>query len=258
MKRCTCTLPVTGVTGVTGVTATLMAGVVTLAFMLAFPAGAAAQAQPSWLDLPPVRWNAPGAPVPAAAPPNVPPQAQCVAGERPPQTGDESQLVAAGWRLLQAWPLRQATVVLEGRAVPAGVLLATAGYDGMCRPYNFNAFVFVAGQFAGTFAPAPMVSRTDGVLAGAPSALPAGHFQADFTRYAPTDPLCCPSLGHTRVTYALERLPAGWVLAPESIRPALALPATGGHSLPLRSLTGLAACAIAVGVGLGYSRHSRA
>jgi hypothetical protein len=40
----------------------------------------------------------------------------------------------------------------------------TAGYDGMCRPRQYQDFVFVGSVFAGTLSPQPMDSRTDGAL----------------------------------------------------------------------------------------------
>jgi hypothetical protein len=39
-----------------------------------------------------------------------------------------------------------------------------AGTDGMCRPEQFQEFLFVKGAFAGTISPAPMDSRSDGAV----------------------------------------------------------------------------------------------
>ena len=61
-----------------------------------------------------------------------------------------------------------------------------------------------------------MASRADGVLREAPTVLHGGRLEATFTRYAPADPLCCPSQPATRVSYQLIRQPAGWVLLPEA------------------------------------------
>jgi heat shock protein HslJ len=72
------------------------------------------------------------------------------------------------------------------------VVLGRSGVDGMCRPLGFQAFVFVGGRFAGTLAPHPMTSRTDGA-AQLPQLWSADAIAVTFSRYAGTDPLCCPS-----------------------------------------------------------------
>ena len=41
------------------------------------------------------------------------------------------------------------------------ILGGMRGGDGMCRPLNYNVFVFVRGQFAGALSPASMDSRLD-------------------------------------------------------------------------------------------------
>jgi hypothetical protein len=161
-----------------------------------------------WLDLPPNNWNTPGGPIPAAqpAPTTLP---ACSNNERPPTTPEESQLAAQGWKLETYW---------SAIGTPAErVLLATTGYDGMCRPWQFNAFVFADGQFAGTLAPDPMLSRVDGVLVDSPVIRADGSLEAEFIRYAPSDPLCCPSLGRTQVLYALQFVAGGPVVAPLQI-----------------------------------------
>jgi hypothetical protein len=103
------------------------------------------------------------------------------------------QVAQAGWRLEAFWPTQ--------RAGNVALVMALSGYDGMCRPWGFNGFVFVGGRFAGTISPVNMDSREDGVLTGANVPTPAGDgsLEASFARYAPTDPLCCPSKGATRV-----------------------------------------------------------
>src|SRR6266542_5375897 len=137
-------------------------------------------------------------------------------------------LPISGWRLIDAWPARRVSVSYGARSVSVTLVMATAFYDGMCRPWQFNAFVFVEGRLAGTVSPVPMDSRTDGVLSGQPAVLHGGRLEAAFTRYAPSDPLCCPSRGTTRVSYQLTRQPAGWVVLSEAAAPAaLRLPATG-------------------------------
>jgi hypothetical protein len=69
----------------------------------------------------------------------------------------------------------------------------------MCRPRQFQGFVFVRGTFAGTLSPRTMDSRTDGALARV--SLESGRrLIAEYNRYAAADPLCCPS-GTTSVVF---------------------------------------------------------
>jgi LPXTG-motif cell wall-anchored protein len=91
-----------------------------------------------------------------------------------------------------------------------------------------------------------MNSRSDGAMANdevAPLITVASgeRVEASFVRYAPTDPLCCPSRGRTRVTYQIQRDAGGPVLTPIALTadPAAAMPSrlpqTGvpGATLPL-------------------------
>ena len=94
--------------------------------------------------------------------------------------------------------------------------MATASADGMCRPDGFQAFVFVNGAFAGTIAPHPMDSRTDGSLSGFGVTLfNAQGLSASFERYGENDPLCCPH-ATTTVDYKLESKNGHAVLVPTS------------------------------------------
>lgn len=47
---------------------------------------------------------------------------------------------------------------------PTKVVTAMSGFDGMCRPLGYQAFVCWEGRYAGTLSPAAMNSRTDGML----------------------------------------------------------------------------------------------
>jgi hypothetical protein len=131
------------------------------------------------------------------------------------------------------------------RAGDLALVTATAGYDGMCRPWGFQLFAFAGGRFAGTISPEPMSSREDGVLFGTPSLAPDGRVTAEFTRYLPTDPLCCPTGGRSAVTYRL----VGGVLTVETVmRAPTQLPRTGGWpgSLPLLGSAALLLAGLAV------------
>jgi hypothetical protein len=182
--------------------------IVAAALALGGPVGAGAQAG-SWLDAPPRSFNAPGAAVPAAPAAVSGNRDRCRDRERAAATPEEALLAAAGWRLESYWPTQ--------RAGDLAVVTATADYDGMCRPAGFNGFAFAGGRYAGALAPEPMISRLDGALVDAPTVGADGRIVASFVRYASTDPLCCPSRGHTRVTYRVATGAAGPTLVPEQI-----------------------------------------
>jgi hypothetical protein len=82
------------------------------------------------------------------------------------------------------------------------VVRGAAGYDGMCRPRQYQDFVFVRGAFAGTLSPQPMDSRTDGAI-GRVFLQSDRRVTAEFARYTAKDPLCCPS-SSTTVEFAIE------------------------------------------------------
>jgi hypothetical protein len=163
-----------------------LAPVAFLAIALAagFPAIGGAQEQvASWLDEPkPASWNTPGAPIPAAPKTDGPIDARCRSQARPAELEQDKPLRDQGWDLVGAYQGGWQTVVI----------LATASYDGMCRPRQYQYFVFVRGVFAGTLSPQPMDSRTDGAL-GQVSLQHDGRLTAVYQRYAASDPLCCPS-----------------------------------------------------------------
>jgi LppP/LprE lipoprotein len=209
--------------------------------MLALGTLGFARAAASWLDSLPVAWNHAGAAVPAAPPLEPAVQARCRAQERAAAGPGESQVAAAGWRLETYWPTK--------RQGDVAVVLADVNYDGMCRPFDFNVFVFAGGQFAGTLSPVNMISRTDGVLREAPSFLPDGRIVAIFLRYAPSDPLCCPSRPPTVVTYRVDRTSAGPLVSVAEIGQfprSGQLSASGG---PKPTLPFLVIGAILVGLG---------
>lgn len=161
----------------------------------------------AWLDQPGVAWNRPDAPVPRAPVVEAAAQNLTRCGEvgRPPTLAADRAVRAAGWTLFGPAQLFAATTVI----------MAMADVDGMCRPLQYQAFVFVNGRFAGTLSPVAMDSRTDGAL-DVVRLFRANEMVGEFARYAPTDALCCPSRTST-VTYRIERGPRGTVVAPVSI-----------------------------------------
>jgi heat shock protein HslJ len=62
----------------------------------------------------------------------------------------------------------------------------------MCRPRQYQDFVFVRGVFAGTLSPQPMDSRADGAI-GQVWLQNGTQLTAEYARYAANDALCCPS-----------------------------------------------------------------
>jgi heat shock protein HslJ len=162
-------------------------------------------AGPAWLDAPtPTAWNAPGAKIPLA--PRSAPDAQlarqCGGQLRKAASAADQAVAAAGWKLLGASQRFGELEVVGGQS----------GFDGMCRPLGYQFFVFSDGRFAGTLAPGPMDSRTD-ASAQIPHVVSTRELAATFSRYTPSDPLCCPS-SVTTVRYRLESTEAGPVLLP--------------------------------------------
>jgi LppP/LprE lipoprotein len=137
----------------------------------------------SWLDEPkPGSWNKPGLSIPAA--PKIPGFVDPRCGEqaRPPQLEEDKRVRDQGWDLVGPYQGGWQTLVIRG----------TAGYDGMCRPRQYQDFVFVGSVFAGTLSPQPMDSRTDGAL-GRVFLQTNGRLTAEYARYTAKDALCCPS-----------------------------------------------------------------
>jgi hypothetical protein len=182
--------------------------------VLAF-AGADAQAQTAasrWLDVQPVfNWNKPGDAIPRG------PRSE-FAGEiadcekrgaeetkKSPPTPETRQVAAAGWL----------GAAVHKRLGDTVIVFARNGLDGMCRPMDYQYFIFVGGKFAGTLSPRPMESRVDGSgwLEEKPQ---ARRFKVEFARYREKDPLCCPSRSST-VTYELRNTPGGPLVVPASV-----------------------------------------
>ena len=162
----------------------------------------------AWLDAALAPWNQAGAAVPTAPPPKgtTPRDPRCASSVREPETAAERDVVAAGWSLYS--PAR-----VKGRTT---VLLADAAVDGMCRPWDYQAFVFVQDDFAGTLSPTLMDSRTDGTLSEV-RLLSTNSIEVTFLRYTAADPLCCPSR-LTTVRYRIERRGQLPVVVPVSAR----------------------------------------
>jgi hypothetical protein len=177
----------------------------TVALLLVAQAASAASGE--WLDQPLVVWNRAGASLPKAPPPkgDPPTDPRCAGPLRQPERPPERAVANAGWSLFSKARFSGATIVL----------LAEASVDGMCRPWDYQAFVFVSGRYAGTLSPRLMDSRTDGALSEVRVVSPV-EIEVIFLRYVDADPLCCPSRLST-VRYRIERRPKGPVVVPLSV-----------------------------------------
>lgn len=176
---------------------------------------APAQISGSWLDAQMVaNWNVAGATVPKAPAPVVTitigsgtapgatprasgtPRAGCNPPSVVPATIAERAVAGAGWTVFLA----------ESRQGNVGLVAGLASYDGMCRPMQYQIFVFVNDTFAGTLSPQTMDSRADGAIE-TPNVSPDGtQIVANYLRYAANDPACCASRVST-LTFAIGGTP---------------------------------------------------
>jgi hypothetical protein len=167
---------------------------------------APARSQPtadSWLDAAHLEsWNRPGIPIPSAPQGQKNPDPRCREFLREPASEVDQQVRAHGWDLVG--PTSESEQIR--------VIVGTSDYDGMCRPRQYQEFVFARGVFAGTLSPHPMDSRTDGAL-NRVTIQTDGRVQAEYSRYGATDPLCCPSRT-TTVVFEIQKDPP--VLKPVS------------------------------------------
>jgi putative salt-induced outer membrane protein YdiY len=180
-------------------------GVVAMSGLL-IGSSSAAFAAGAWIDALPGAWNTPGAAVPAAPAGDAEQLTRCAEQIRPASTAADRALEAAGWKLF-------GPVLSHGTT---SIVRATSNADGMCRPLGYQFFLFVGDAFAGTLAPAPMDSRTDGALSDLFDLEPTSAI-ASFSRYAEADALCCPSR-ESVVTYAVEQRDGRPVLTALSAR----------------------------------------
>ncbi len=122
------------------------------------------------------------------------------------QTRDELAVEKAGWFLANKGTGHNGIVVVTGQA----------SNDGMCRPLQYQEFVFVNGDFSGTLSPVLMNARSDGSTANV-SVPGDGRIVADFLRYSERDPLCCASRLST-VEYEIIRTVGKPVVTAKNIR----------------------------------------
>jgi LppP/LprE lipoprotein len=186
-----------------------------IALTLLLTATAFAQApEPTWLDRPLSNWNKAGRTMSRAVPNGetiADAMKRCADLRMLRNTPGERALADAGWLPFHLFDRQVAQRDVE-------IVGGLAGVDGMCRPVDFNVFVFVAGQFAGTLSPGDMSSRNDGSIAGGLRLADDDTIAAEFARYAESDPLCCPS-GRVTVRYRIDRKAAPPVVVPVNVQP---------------------------------------
>lgn len=143
-----------------------------------------AQTEPSgtWLDNT-KNWNQPDASIPQAQSNedgnNL---SSCSRIARQAKLPEDKLVEAAGWTLTGAVQMYEGIIIIT----------AMVDADGMCRPLNYQVFVFKDSKFAGTLSPIPMYSRTDGNLIRY-ELYQEGQIDATFSRYTADDALCCAS-----------------------------------------------------------------
>lgn len=185
---------------------------VLLVLMLVSTAAFAQAPKPTWLDRPLANWNSPGRPLMRAIPRNgtIAETAKRCSLQVLRNTAGERALADAGWLPFHPFD-RQ--IVQRDVEIVGGM----AGADGMCRPIDFNVFVFVNGRPAGTLSPGVMASRTDSSIAGGIRLGGDEAITADFSRFTADDPLCCPS-SRVTVAYRIDRTTTLPVVVPVSVR----------------------------------------
>jgi hypothetical protein len=175
-----------------------------------------AYADGAWLDDQSVSWNTPGMAMVQAAPHDPAVDPRCFTSSRTSETDEDQAVNQAGWMLFASYTGGWGIKVVRG----------LAGYDGMCRPMEYQAFVFVDGMLAGTLSPGTMGSRSDGALIDVDCSSP-DQLVGKFVRYTEQDPLCCPSARST-VLYRIDR--AG--PAPVVVRESTTTEMTGAPAAP--------------------------
>jgi hypothetical protein len=161
------------------------------------------QEKTSWLDeTKPPSWNVRSAAIPAAPKSQEPADPRCRETARPAQLDEDRRVRERGWDLIGPYQGGWVMLVIRG----------AAGYDGMCRPLQYQDFVFRGGVFAGTLSPRPMDSRTDGALERV-SLQDAARVTGEYVRYDAKDPLCCP----TRTAFVAFEMGTDGVLRPTSV-----------------------------------------
>ena len=165
----------------------------------------------SWLERKPLtNWNRPTASIPKAPKRDFSNADRCKQQIRNPSTPEERAVNAAGWTITKA---------PRGETQSSGGLVLVKGqadFDGMCRPVQYQQFVFVNGVFAGTISPNLMNSRSDGNLIQTSIQTPF-RLRAEFSRYTAKDALCCASKT-SEVIYRIDQANKRPLVVPIQVR----------------------------------------
>jgi uncharacterized lipoprotein YbaY len=157
----------------------------------------AAAGQTTWLDRPfGQNWNSGNGVVPTAprTTGSSPNSQMCRSTIRAAESVNDRALTRAGWFLY-------GPVYTYGTI---SIMTAMASVDGMCRPNEYNGFVFVGNRFAGTLAPVVSGARSDASLSRISMYTPE-DLTVEFVRYSSDDALCCPS----RTSYVTYEITLG-------------------------------------------------
>ena len=167
-----------------------------------------AAAQSNWLDMQPLpNWNSRSRAILRTERMRPADLAQCRRFTRPPTLLADRLLTQQGWTLV-------GPAQVFGRTT---VVTVAQSFDGMCRPLEFQALVFVGNRVAGTMSPGPMSSRTDGSLVNV-RMLSETDLTAEYVRYGENDALCCPSRIEA-VSFTIRPDGANFLLIPETKTP---------------------------------------
>lgn len=171
--------------------------------MLLLPQAQAQNSQDgTWLDSD-ANWNTAGATLPEAPEQDGSNLENCEQTFRSAALYEDALVEGAGWTLTGPAQIYGDTTVITGMA----------NADGMCRPFQYQVFVFTDGTFSGTVSPIVMDSRTDGSLFDL-NLYGEGRLGASFNRYSPDDALCCAS-GESSVFYEVDTTGDAPVLVPQ-------------------------------------------
>jgi hypothetical protein len=147
-----------------------------------------------WIDTPGATWNTGGMPIPKAPASDFSRDARCLEQLKTADSDASRAVEAAGWKIYIGDLTDGSVRIVRG----------LAGFDGMCRPMEYQAFAFTARppeQFIGTFSPTTMGSRTDGALIQI-ELVNLDRIIGRYARYSKEDALCCPSAVST-VTFRI-------------------------------------------------------
>lgn len=162
-------------------------------------------AQSVWLDMNPIpNWSARSRTILQTK--RIPPDElrRCAVAVRQPTLPQDRLLANNGWTLV-------GSAQVYGRTTTVTV---AEGFDGMCRPLNYQTLIFVGSRVAGTLSPGQMDSRTDGSLVNT-RLINENNITAEYVRYRASDALCCPYKTEA-VTFNIKPDGANFLLTPES------------------------------------------